>query len=206
MAVTKSAPGAKPSKLDALERVEVISRAEWRAWLKKHHSRREGIWLVTWKKATPAKHLPYASIVEEALCYGWIDSLPRKLNEERTMLYVCPRKPKSVWSKLNKERIIRLEAEGRMTAIGRAKIDGAKADGSWTTLDAVEALEEPFDLTRALAKNKIARDRFDAFPPGSRKIILQWINSAKTAITRTKRINEAVALAAKNIRANQPKT
>ena len=193
------------SKLDSLERVEVTSRSQWRAWLKKHHKRKEGIWLVTWKKATPAKHLPYAAIVEEALCFGWIDSLPRKLDEERTMLYISPRKPKSVWSKLNKERIVKLEATGLMTKAGRAKIEAAKHDRTWTILDAVEAMAMPDELTNALARAPLARKHFEAFPPGSRKIILQWINSARTSATRDKRISETVTLAAKNIRANQGK-
>ena len=213
------------SKLDTLERVEVTSRSQWRAWLKKHHKRKEGIWLVTWKKATPANHLPYAAIVEEALCFGWIDSLPRKLDEERTMLYISPRKPKSVWSKLNKERIVKLEATGLMTKAGRAKIEAAKHDrtwtildaveamampdeltnASWTILDAVEAMAMPDELTNALARAPLARKHFEAFPPGSRKIILQWINSARTSATRDKRISETVTLAAKNIRANQGK-
>lgn len=192
------------SKLDALERVEVTSRAQWRAWLKKHHRRTEGIWLVYWKKATPAKHMGYGAIAEEALCFGWIDSTARGLDAHRSMIHVCPRKPKSVWSKVNKERIERLEAEGRMTTAGRTKIDAAKADGSWNVLDAVEAFEMPADLKRAFARNKTARRHFDAFPPGSRKQILYWISSAKTDVTRKKRIADTVASAAKNIRANQP--
>jgi len=190
------------SKLDLLEQLEVISRTEWRAWLKKHHARTEGIWLVTWKKSTPGKYLPYAAIVEEALCFGWIDSLPRKLDEQRTMLYLCPRKPRSVWSKLNKDRIEKLEAVGLMTSIGRAKIEAAKRDGSWTKLDIVEALGVPEDLAKALAAERTATKHFNAFPPGSRKIILQWISSAKTATTRARRIKDTVELAAKNIRAN----
>lgn len=193
------------TKLDTLERVEVTSRTQWRAWLKKHHTRAQGIWLVHWKKARPDKYIGYDAIVEEALCFGWIDSLPRKLDAERTMLYLSPRKPKSVWSKLNKDRIVHLEATGLMTEAGRAKIEASKLDGTWTTLDAVEAMAMPDELTNALARDRIARKHFEAFPPGSRKIILQWINSAKTIATRDKRISETVTLAAKNIRANQGK-
>jgi uncharacterized protein YdeI (YjbR/CyaY-like superfamily) len=193
------------SKLDTLERVEVTSRAQWRAWLKKHHTRTEGIWLVHWKKARPDKHIGYDAIVEEALCFGWIDSLPRKLDEERTMLYLSPRKPKSMWSKLNKERIVRMEAEGSMTLAGRAKIEAAQEDGSWNTLDAVDALVTPKELAAALARNKTARKHFEAFPQSARKMILYWIGSARTTATRDKRIGETVTLAAKNIRANQGK-
>lgn len=191
-----------PSKFDGLERVEVHSRAEWRAWLKMHHTRTEGIWLVTHKKHVVDKHLTNADIVEEALCFGWIDSLPRKLDADRTMLYISPRKPKSVWSAVNKARVERLIASKRMTAAGLRKVKTAQADGSWNTLDAVDALAIPADLARALRADRTARKHFDAFPRGSRKIILYWITSARTAGTRAKRIAETVALAAQNIRAN----
>lgn len=191
----------RASKLENLERVEVTDRAQRRVWLKKHHGRTEGIWLVTWKKATQSKHLPYTAIVEEALSFGWIDSLPRKLDEERTMLYISPRKPESVWSRLNKERTVVLEDVGLMTEAGRTKIEAAKKDGTWTILDAAEALEMPEDLVNALAMDRTAKKHFDAFPASARKYILQWIGSARTSGTRTTRIARAVALAARNIRA-----
>lgn len=189
------------NKLDALEQVEVTSRAQWRAWLKKHHTRTTGIWLVYWKKAHADKHIGYDAIVEEVLCYGWIDSTARSLDAERSMLHICPRKPNSVWSKVNKARVEHLLATKRMATPGLRSIEVAKANGSWTALDAVEALEMPADLTKALAKNKTAKKHFEAFPPSARKFILYWIGSAKTEATRTKRINEVVTLAAQNIRA-----
>lgn len=191
-----------PTKLDGLDQVEVTSRAQWRSWLKNNHERPEGIWLVTWKKAATQKHLPYDAIVEEALCFGWIDSLPRKLDESRTMLYLSPRKPKSVWSKLNKERIEKLIATKRMTAAGLKKIEIAKQNGSWTRIDAAEAFEMPTDLQRALKKNKKALSHYGAFPPGARKQILTWVLDARTKETRARRIAIVVELAAKNIRAN----
>lgn len=196
----------RSTKLDGLERVEVTSRAQWRAWLKKHHRRTEGIWLVRWKVATPTKHVSYAEVVDEALCFGWIDSLPRKLDAERTMLYLSPRKPRSVWSKLNKAHIVRLEAEGRMTAAGRAKVDAAKADGSWNTLDAAEALEMPADLARALDRRARSRTYFDSLSPSARKMLLTWIGSARTAETRKKRIKATVDEAAQGRRAFPPAT
>ena len=161
---------------------------------------------MSYKKSVPAKYLDYASIVEEALCFGWIDSTARGLDEERSMLHFCPRKPGSAWSKVNKERIERLVASGRMTKAGLAKIEAAKKDGSWTALDAVEALVVPTDLQRALAANKNAKKHFEAFPQGVRKQILWSIHSAKTAPTRERRIRTAVEMAAKNQRAiQQPK-
>lgn len=187
-----------------MEHVEVTSRAEWRAWLKKHHGRTEGIWLVTYKKVVAEKHLGWDTIVEEALCFGWIDSTARTVDEHRRMLYLSPRKPKSMWSKVNKARVEHLIASKRMAAPGLKVIEAAKASGAWNTLDAMEAFVMPTELVKALAKNRTARKHFDAFPPSARKYLLWWIGSAKTETTRTKRIVETVTLAAKNIRANQP--
>lgn len=195
---------AKTPKLDLLERVEVTSRAEWRAWLKKNRTRTVGIWLVSYKKVVPEKYLSWNHIVEEALCFGWIDSTARGLDAERSMIYVCPRKPKSVWSKVNKARVEELIASKRMAAQGMKVIDLAKANGSWTSIDAVEALVIPNDMAKAFLKNKTAQKYFDAFPTSSRRNILMWVTGAKTDVTRTRRIEQAVALAAKNIRANQP--
>ncbi len=194
---------ARVTKLDTIEQLEITDRKQWRAWLKKHHRRPEGVWLITWKKHTD-NYVAYADTVEEALCFGWIDSLPRKLDADRRMLYFCPRKPKSVWSQLNKQRIEKLIANGSMTKAGMAKIDAAKADGTWETLDAVDALEIPADLKKGLAKNKLAKKNFNAFPPSGRKIILYWISSARTEKTRIARIEKTIELAEKNIRANQP--
>jgi len=144
----------------------------------------------------------YASTVEEALCFGWIDSVPRKLDDRRKMLYFCPRKHRSVWSKLNKERITRLIAEKRMSAAGLKKIEIANANGSWTSIDAAEALEMPPDQLRALKKNKAAHKHHEAFPPSARKQIITWVIGARTEETRKRRIAVSVELAAKNIRAN----
>lgn len=195
---------AKTPTLDLLERVEVTSRAEWRTWLKKNHTRTTGIWLVSYKKVVPQKYLNWNHIVEEALCFGWIDSTARGLDAERSMIHVCPRKPKSVWSKVNKARVEELIASKRMAAQGMKVFDLGKANGSWTSLDAVEALVIPNDMAKALLENRTAQKYFDAFPTSSRRNILRWITSAKTAVTRIRRFEQAVALAAMNIRASQP--
>jgi uncharacterized protein YdeI (YjbR/CyaY-like superfamily) len=118
------------------------------------------------------------------------------------LILVCPRKPKSVWSKVNKERVERLIAGRRMTTAGLKAIEVAKANGSWTALDAVEAFEMHPELAQALAKNKTARKHFDAFPPSARKQALWWVSSAKTEATRTRRIAQVVERAAQNIRPN----
>lgn len=182
--------------------VECRTRAEWRAWLAAHHAASSGVWLVYFKKSAGGQ-LSYDEQVEEALCFGWVDSKPNKLDDRRTMLYFAPRKAGSGWSKPNKERVKRLIADERMTPAGQAKIDAAKRDGSWTMLDAIERMEVPPDLAAALDANPTAKGHFDGFPPGVRKGIFQWIITAKRPDTRAKRVAETVALAAKNVRANQ---
>lgn len=186
-----------------LPRVEVKSRAEWRQWLQTHHQQRESIWLVSYKRSSPY-YLSYAAIVEEALCFGWIDSRPAKLDSERSMLLLSPRKPGSNWSKLNKERVAALTAAGLMTPAGQAKIDQARRDGTWDALNSVDALEMPADLTAALRKHPPAEKNFAAFPPSNRRGILDWLLSAKTESTRGQRLSEIAILAAQNIRANTP--
>ncbi|MDJ0752797.1 MAG: YdeI/OmpD-associated family protein [Ardenticatenaceae bacterium] len=185
--------------------VQVESRAAWRSWLAANYTQTEGIWLVTFKKHVKDKYLPYDDIVEEALCFGWIDSLPRKLDEDRTMLFLSPRRPKSPWSGLNKRRIEKIMAEGLMMPPGQAMIDQAKEDGSWSLYDDIEALVIPPDLAAALEANSAARKYFDRFSDSSKKGILWWIKSAKRPATRQKRIAETVALAAQNIKANHPR-
>ena len=179
------------------------SRAAWRKWLEKNHMRTEGIWLISYKKATGKPRVEYDESVEEAVCFGWIDSRANTLDDERTMLWFAPRRPGTGWSKSNKERVEKLIAAGLMSAAGLAKIEAAKRDGSWNALDAVEALEIPSDLKKALSKNKTARGYFEAFPRSVKRSILEWIATAKKPETRAKRIEETVTLAEKNIRANQ---
>ena len=189
---------------DRYARVEITSRPEWRAWLEENHSDAPGIWLVTHKKgAAPERHVPYDDVVEEALCFGWVDSLPRKLDDARSMLLVTPRKPGSSWSRVNKERVERLEAAGRIAPAGSAAIERAKRDGSWTALDDVEAGVEPDDLREALDANPDARRHWDAFPRSVKRGILEWIGTAKKPETRRKRVTETATLAAENVRANQ---
>ena len=179
--------------------------ADWHAWLAANHTRAEGVWLITYKKAAGKPTLSYEESVEEALCFGWIDSIARKLDEERSMLYFAPRKADSGWSRPNKTRIERLMADGRMAPAGLAKIEAAKADGSWTLLDAVENLEVPDDLAAEFARYPDARANFDAFPRSARRGILEWIVQAKRPETRAKRVAETARLAQANVRANQPR-
>lgn len=178
------------------------SRLEWRRWLEQHHATASGVWLVSYKKETGKPRVSYSEAVEEALCFGWVDSRPNKLDTERFKLLFTPRKPGSPWSRLNKSRVQRLIADGRMTPAGLAKVEAAKQDGSWSKLDQIEELTVPPDLRRALAANRQARDFFNAFPPSSKKNILWWIASAKHPETRAKRIAQTVDMASRNLKAN----
>lgn len=184
------------------ERVEVRSRAELRAWLTANHGQSDSIWLVTYKKPSPF-HLPYGDIVDEVLCFGWIDSQPRLLDETRSMVRLSPRKQKSGWSKVNKDRIERLIAQGLIAAPGLAKIEQAKANGTWTLIDAATADTIPPDLAEAFARHPGAEQNFMSFPPSTRRATLEWITIARRPETRAARIEDTASLAAKGERANQ---
>ena len=179
------------------------TRTAWRTWLKKHHARPDGVWVITYKKVAGKPTLSYDDMVEEALCFGWVDSRPGKLDAERTMLYFAARKPCSGWAKPNKDRVERLLAAGKMAPAGLAKVQAAKADGSWSKLDAVEALAVPDDLAAAFARYPGSAAFFEAFPRSVKRGILEWIVQAKKTETRAKRVEETAVLAAKNERANQ---
>lgn len=183
--------------------VHPLSRAEWRTWLADNHTRNAGVWLITYKVATGKPRVEYDEAVEEALCFGWVDSKPAKLDDDRSMLWFAPRKPGTNWSRPNKERVERLLAAGQMMPAGLAKVVAAQADGSWNALDEVEDGIIPDDLLEALRANPPALDNFEAFPRSARRGILEWILNAKTESTRNKRILETATLAAENVRANQ---
>ena len=174
--------------------VEVRSRGEWRAWLEANHASSGSVWCVTFKRDHPG-YVAYEDTVREALCFGWIDSVPRRVDERRTSHLMSPRAPKSAWSGLNKRLVAELEAEGLMRPAGRAAIARAKDNGMWCFLDDVERLEVPDDLATALARVEGSREAWDAFPPSARRGNLAWIKQAKRAETRAARI-ERTALAA----------
>jgi uncharacterized protein YdeI (YjbR/CyaY-like superfamily) len=179
------------------------NRTAWRKWLEKNHTIKENVWLVMYRKESDTPSINYVEAVEEALCFGWIDSVKNKIDEESSCQYFSKRKPKSAWSKVNKQRVEILSKQKLIAPAGQAVIDSAKKSGTWNALDEVENLVVPDDLKKAFSKNKTASKYFEAFPPSARKIILYWISSAKQTVTREKRIKETVILAAKNIRANQ---
>ena len=185
---------------EALERVEVRSRAEWREWLVANHEQPESVWLVRFKAHRP-EHVTYDEAVEEALCFGWVDSVPRKLDDDRSMVLMSPRKPGSAWSALNKRRVALMEAAGRMAPAGAAMVALARSNGMWEFLDDVERLEVPPDLASAFAASPGSRAEWDGFPPSARRGMLEWIKQAKTAPTRAKRIAKTADCAARGERA-----
>lgn len=174
------------------------TRSAWRKWLDKNHSTSPGVWLIYYKKSTGKAKLVYNDAVEDALCFGWIDSTMRPLDAERFMQRFTPRKPKSGWSGLNKKRIAKMIAEGLMTKAGLKKIEEAKKDGSWESLDHIDAIQLPEDFEKALSKNKKARINFEKFPQFTKKQFLYRINSAKTDVTRKQRIILCVKMAGAN--------
>ncbi len=187
---------------DRYERVEAPTRAAWRAWLEANHASGGGVWLVINRKGSGLPHLPPAEAAEEALCFGWVDSRPAKLDERRSLLLVSPRKPGSAWSGVNKERVRRLAEAGLMAPAGLAAVERAKADGSWERLDGATALAEPPDLGAALAARPGALEAWRGFPPSHRRANLEWVAQAKRPETRAARVAEIAARAERGERAN----
>src|SRR5918998_3783153 len=179
------------------------SRGDWRRWLEEHHGRGRGVWLVTWKPHTGRPRVTYEEAVEEALCFGWVDSRAGTLDDERHSQWFAPRKQGSNWARSNKIRVERLERDGLMTDAGRAAIEAARADGSWSRLDDVENLIVPEDLGAAFDEHPGAREHWDAFPRSARRAILEWIVNAKRDETRRKRLRETAEAAARGERANE---
>lgn len=179
------------------------NRKAWRAWLQKNGEKEKNIWLVMYKKKAVKPSVYYDEAVEEALCFGWIDSVANKRDEDSYCQFFARRNPKSKWSALNKQRVARLLKEGRMTPAGMALIEEAKSNGAWVALDEVETITLPKELVEAFKINTEAAKHFNAFPRSVKRGILEWISSAKRDETRNKRILETVQSAEKNIRANQ---
>ena len=180
----------------------VETRGEWRGWLEGNHGKSGGVWLVSWKKATGKPFVPFMDAVDEALCFGWVDSKINKLDEERAMRLFTPRNPKSPWSRINKGKVARLVDEGRITAAGMRLVEAAKADGSWNIYDEIEDLVIPPDLASTLSVDGVAEDYFGNFPDSSKKNILWWIKSARRPETRATRIAKTVRMAAETRMAN----
>jgi uncharacterized protein YdeI (YjbR/CyaY-like superfamily) len=178
---------------DGIARVYAADRAAWRVWLESHAETTAAVWLVIYKKSAGQPSITWDEAVDEALCFGWIDSKAKPIDDLRYRQYFSPRKPTSVWSKINKARIDRLIADGLMREPGLRAIATAKANGSWSVLDEVEALVIPDDLAAAFAESPGARDAFERLSRTNRRNILQWIATAKRPQTRAKRIAATVS-------------
>ena len=170
-------------------------RAAWRKWLEKNHATSNGVWLVYYKKDSGKTRVPYAGAVEEALCFGWIDSTLNPIDEHSYMQLFTPRKPKSGWSKLNKERVEKLLEQGLMTPAGQHKIDIAKHHGTWSKLDGIESFTPPPILEKAFARNKKAKTFFDSLSKTNKKYILYYTNGVKNEEAQAKRVAEIIAAA-----------
>ena len=177
------------------------NRNEWRSWLKKNHDKESEIWLIFYKVKINKKSIKYDGAVEEALCYGWIDSIVRRIDDQMHMQKYTPRKDRSNWSNKNKLRVEKLIKDGSMTEYGLRKIETAKLNGSWNILDSVDIrIETPEDLRNALELNHEAKNKYKKLAPSRKKQFLYWIVSARRIETRTKRINNTIQLILENKR------
>jgi uncharacterized protein YdeI (YjbR/CyaY-like superfamily) len=179
------------------------NRQEWRNWLRDNHDKKQSVWLIYYKKRTNTPTVIYSEAVDEALCLGWIDSKAKPLDEQKFMQFFSRRKNKSVWSKVNKEKIERLIKEGLMSEAGYEVIETAKRNGSWTILDEAEVLIIPADLENEFKKRLNAKQYFLSLSRSDKRNILQWLVLAKRQETREKRITEIVELADKHQKPKQ---
>ena len=177
------------------------TRAAFRSWLEENHDSERGVWLCSWRTSTGRPRCPYPDAVEEAICFGWIDSTTNTLDEDRGLQLFTPRKPRSSWTRLNRRRVEDMEAAGLMTDAGRRAVETAKSNGWWTIYDPVEDLIEPDELTAGLDADPAARQAWNDFPPSAKKQMLWWVVSAARQETRDKRVAEIVAKAAQGQRA-----
>lgn len=183
-------------KTENFKKVEVSSARQLREWLEKHHAQQESVWLVTYKKTVPEKYLSTAEVLDELLCFGWIDGIRRKLDDSRTMQLISPRKVEH-WAKSYKERAAKLMASGKMHEAGMRSIESAKKSGLWNFMEDVDNLIVPNDLQEALKKYKGATEFFYAINDSSKRFVLRWIKLAKTEKTRTARITQLAKLSSK---------
>lgn len=181
-----------PSSPDGKDVLAPLTRGDWRGWLAENLDRKDGLWIVYRKKSSSLGGPIYEDLVEEALCFGWIDSRLRRVDDDRMMQWFSPRREGGVWSAVNKRRIDRLTSRGLISAAGQAVIDRAKADGSWSQLDEVDALMVPSDLQTALDATPGAAASYQALSNSATKQYLWWIHSAKRATTRANRIEEII--------------
>ncbi|WP_339866545.1 YdeI/OmpD-associated family protein [uncultured Algoriphagus sp.] len=179
------------------------SRTDWREWLIRNHQSQQSVWLVYYKASSEVTTLSWSEAVDEALCFGWIDSTRRPIDNEKFMQYFSKRKAKSNWSRINKDKVKALIDQGHMMEAGYKSIEVAKENGSWEILDEIEALVIPEDLKKELANHKGAFEYFDSLSKSNKKILLHWVLSAKRPETRQKRFAEIAESARDNLKPMQ---
>ncbi len=181
------------------EKLHVANRDDWRTWLRNNHDTKKEVWLIYYKKHTGKPRIPYDDAVEEALCFGWIDSTVKKIDDEKFAQKFTPRKDKSKWSETNKKRARKMIKEGKMTKAGLAKIGEAKSNGEWfKTASVRKQLVIPSYIEKALAANKEAQDNFTNLANGYKRQLVGWITSAKREETRKRRLTHAIRLLEQN--------
>ncbi len=178
-------------------------KKDWRNWLEQNHTKKDAVWLILYKKKSPDHNLSWGESVEEALCFGWIDSVKKTVDAKKYRQYFSKRKAKSNWSKINKDKVKVLIDQGLMEKAGYKSIEIAKKNGSWTILDEVEALVIPEDLKQELAKYIGAKEFFESLSTSDKKILLYWVVSAKRKETRQKRVLEIVKNASSKLKPKQ---
>ena len=179
------------------------SREAWRAWLMEHHANRQSVWLICYRKSANKPTLSWSEAVDEALCFGWIDSTKRAIDHQQSIQYFTRRKLTSAWSKINKAKVERLTNDGLMAQAGLNSIEIAKQNGSWSILDEVEELVIPKDLDKAFKLHPGSKDFFMGLSKSIKKMMLHWIIAAKRSETREKRITELAELAAQKKKPKQ---
>ena len=180
-------------------------RDDWRTWLAENHATAQEMWLVFYKKHVGRPGLAYVEAVEEALCFGWIDGILKRIDDRKHTVRFSPRRKNGIWSEQNKRRVARLIEEGRMTPAGLAKVREAQANGQWAkAAEREDPTRVPPELTAALAENGQARDNFEKLAPSYRRQFIYWIGSAKREETRQKRVAEALRLLRANKRLGIP--
>lgn len=179
------------------------NQQDWRKWLEDNHQKEDAIWLVYFKKNSPKYNLNWSQAVDQALCFGWIDSLANAIDDDKYKQYFSKRNPKSIWSKVNKDKVKLLIEKSLMTEAGLKAIDIGKANGSWTFLDQVDALIVPEDLEQAFANYKGSKAFYDSLSNSIKKQLLYWVISAKRKETRAKRILEIAENASNGLKPKQ---
>lgn len=180
-----------------------LNKEAWRDWLEVNHVTKDSIWLIFYKKKSPNPNLTWSEAVDEALCFGWIDSVKKTIDNERYKQYFSKRKAKSTWSKVNKDKVDFLMKQDLIVEAGYKCIDVAKSNGSWTILDAIDALVIPEDLEQAFKTRKGSKEYYESLSKSAKKGLLYWIISAKRTETRERRIEEVVENASKKLKPKQ---